>query len=85
VKDAVQFSPERGVVSVEGSRMLRASRLSCIFGRREERLDHLVAEHDQGCQGLEAGWDGFIPACALDAPHELLAAKLLQIVGRSAV
>jgi hypothetical protein len=55
----------------------------CEFlGGSEQRFNGLVSENNQGGYCLEACWPGLIATCRADALHDLLAAELLQVVGR---
>jgi hypothetical protein len=61
--------------------MLCASRGYGLFSRRKERLEHVVAENDEGRESPQPGRDWFVAMCTVDALHEVLGAKLLHIVG----
>src|ERR1700756_4709143 len=74
---------ERVVVRVEQRRVVGAAAWSEGLGGSEQRFNGLVSETYQGCYRLEACRPGLIATCRADALHDLLAAELLQVVGRA--
>src|SRR5215471_14074688 len=74
---------ERVVVRVERRRVVGAAPWSEDLGGSEQRFDGLVSENYQGGYRLEACRPGLIATCRADALHDLLAAELLQVVGRA--
>src|SRR6516165_6435682 len=74
---------ERVVVRVEQRRVVGAAPWSEGLGGSEQRFNGLVSENYQGGYRLEACRPGLIATCRADALHDLLAAELLQVVGRA--
>ena len=74
---------ERVVVRVEERRVVGAAAWSEGLGGSEQRFNGLVSENYQGGYRLEACRPGLIATCRADALHDLLAAELLQVVGRA--
>jgi len=71
------------VVGIERRRILRAATWSAFPGGSKKRFDDLVSEDKEGGYRLEASRARRIATGLADALHDLLAAELLQIVGRA--